>query len=90
LNCFDKIALQVSLYIYISTDSVYDPSQFTLGSNVDHPYSTFQQCGIPEELGYLRKTELTEEQLKSLKKKDSYGFKKLLAESLLLEQATEK
>lgn len=67
--------------MYISTDSVYDASQATLAED---PYKGFQEAGIPEPMGFIEKEKLTPEQLKKLKKQDSYGFKKLLAETLII------
>jgi hypothetical protein len=55
-------------------------------SEID-PYAGYQESGIPETLGYLNKEELSEEKLKSLKKKDSYGYKKLLAETYLFKES---
>lgn len=45
------------MYVYISTDSVYDPSQATLDEK--DPYLEFQESGIPEKMGWVRKEELT-------------------------------
>ena len=71
-------------YLYISTDSVYEASPFTLGKG-EKPYDEFEQ--IDESLGYLDLNTLTPDQLKTLKKQDSYGFKKLRGESYILSQS---
>lgn len=71
------------LYVYISTDSVYDASEVTLQCEIEEAYKDYQETGIPESLGYL-KTKLGKEERRKLRKQDSYGFKKLQAEELLV------
>jgi hypothetical protein len=47
------------------------------------PFKDYQTSGIPEILGYLSQ-DTTEEQGKKLKKQDSYGYKKLMAERYII------
>ena len=70
------------------TDSVYDASEYTLKfeQGESEAYLGYQDAGIPETLGFLDLEKLTTENKKKLKGQDDYGFKKLRAESYLLQR----
>ena len=73
----------------MNTDSVYESTQALIdeGEDVFKVFDKRDSPGIPERYGYIEPASLTKKQLKSLKRKDSYGFKKLLAERFLREFA---
>lgn len=56
LKALEPFEINFKHYLYISTDSVYEASPFTLDKG-DNPYKNFDQ--IDESLGYLDLTKLT-------------------------------
>lgn len=73
-SLYDQIRTLCNLYIYISTDSVYEVCDPSLVSN----------SNLLEEIHSQRPA--NEEFAKSLNKKDKYGHKKLEIEEFLIEQ----
>ena len=64
LFALDSSSENFKMYLYISTDSVYDGSPFTLGK--EEPY---KDCiPINESYGYLDINTITKDQIKVLKK----------------------
>ncbi|CDW87009.1 nad dependent [Stylonychia lemnae] len=90
----EQFDLVVDFSAYLKSDlkvySTYESSQAHIDIGADEMRRlshSVEKGGLTEDMGYLDQSKLTEKQLKQLKKQDSYGFKKLLAENYIFEQS---
>eukprot|EP00347_Sterkiella_histriomuscorum_P021610 403333379 len=79
---------RTKLYLYICTDSTYEACEiiYMHGQEYYKDYIQKHPQGLTEDLAYLNDS-LTPKDLMKMKKLDSYGFKKLQAETYLFQQS---